>query len=141
MIKVEISGHSALPAKEIEEAVKAALRAVRIKNAYVSLAFVNSGEIKKWNRIYRNKNRATDILSFGFMEAVGDEAGWERKGELLIAEKEARANARLKKNTLKNELRLLLVHGVLHLAGYDHEKKKDELKMFALQDKILKGLI
>lgn len=140
MIKVEISGRAALPGRNIEKIVKKALLAVRIKTAYVSVAFVGNREIKKWNKVYRRKDKATDILSFGFSKAVGDESKWKKEGELLISEREARANAKLKKNSLKGELELLLVHGVLHLAGYDHEKKSEELKMFALQDKILKSL-
>ena len=141
MIKVEKSGRAALADKEVEKVIKKALMAARIKKAYVSVAFVSSSEIRKWNNIYRNKNEATDILSFGFNKAVGDAARWKVAGELLISEREARANAKDKKSSLKKELQLLLTHGALHLAGYDHEKKSEELLMFALQDKILKSII
>lgn len=140
MIKVEISGDSVLSRKEILKVLRAALRKVDIETAYISVAFVRRNGIRRLNKIYRNKDKATDILSFGFSKALGDEGRNNRVGELVISEEEARANIKGRKTTLKKELRLLLVHGALHLAGYDHEKLKDEKKMFALQDKILKKL-
>lgn len=140
MVKVEISGESVLSRKEILKVLRAALRKVGIETAYVSVAFVRRKAIRRLNKIYRNKDKATDILSFGFSKALAEDGEKTRSGELVISEEEARANAKDKKTTLKKELRLLLVHGALHLAGYDHEKVKDEKKMFALQDRILKKL-
>jgi probable rRNA maturation factor len=118
-------------------AVKAALTRIKITKALVSVVFVNASEIKKWNRKYRNKNRPTDILSFGWSKALAEESKWKRKGELLICEKEATKGAREKSISLAKEIKLLLVHGSLHLSGFDHEKEKDAKAMFALQKKIL----
>lgn len=140
MIKVEINGSSALNSAETVKVVRAALKAARFHTAKVSIAFVPGQVIKKWNKLYRNKDQETDVLSFGFSRPSRDEKSWQRFGELLIAESVAKINAQRKKLPLRDELELLLVHGCLHLAGYDHEKKLEEKKMFALQERILRNL-
>lgn len=140
MIKVEISGRSVLQSAEAVKVVKAALKAARVFTARVSVALVSNLVIRKWNKLYRNKDKETDVLSFGFIHPSADEKKWKKVGELLISESVARKNAKNKKLSLKDELRILLVHGALHLAGYDHEKIDEEREMFALQDKILKSL-
>lgn len=140
MIKVEINGCSALNSAETVKVVRAALKAARFHTAKVSIAFLSSQVIRKWNKLYRNNDQETDVLSFGFSRPRGDEKKWQRFGELLIAESVAKRNAQRKKLPLRDELKLLLVHGCLHLAGYDHEKKLEEKKMFALQERILRNL-
>ncbi len=142
MIKVEINGRSNLSEKEIIKVLRASLRKAGTKTANLSVAFVKKNEIKRLNKIYRKKNKATDILSFGFSRPlIIEESGGGKFGELIISPEEAKLNAKAKKTSLKNELRLLLVHGALHLCGYDHEKKADKKKMFALQEEILKSLV
>ncbi len=140
MIKVEINGSSLLSADETAKIVRRALGAVKIKDACVSVAFVQSSEIKTWNRRYRKKNKATDILSFGFFKPMGDESGWKRTGELLISTAEAKKNAKEKQIKLRDELKLLLVHGSLHLAGYDHVKGPEARRMKRLEKSILDDL-
>lgn len=83
------------------------------------------------NRIYRNKDRATDILSFA---EIG---GPKSMGELIMAWPYVQKQAKQKKVTLMQEVALLVVHGALHLKGFDHETKADAKKMFLLQDQIL----
>lgn len=140
MIKVEISGSSELSHREIKRMVRAVAKRIGIGNALISIAFVSSGEIKRLNRIYRNRNKPTDVLSFGFSPASGDEKRFKNTGELIISRFEAKINAKKKGIAVSDEVRLLIVHGVLHLAGYDHETKKEEKQMFALQNMILKSL-
>lgn len=140
MIKVEINGSSLLSADEAAKTIRRALGAVKIKDAYVSVAFVSSSEIKTWNRLYRKKNKATDVLSFGFSKPMGDESGWKKMGELLISSAEAKKNAKEKKIKLRDELKLLLVHGSLHLAGYDHVKEMEARRMKGLEKAILDEL-
>lgn len=102
----------------------------------LSLVLVGDKEIKKLNYQYRHKNKVTDVLSFG---------DWHDKiflGEVLISLPQARRQAKEYKVDFESELVRLVTHGVLHLAGYDHEKSKKEAeKMFILQDKILEKII
>jgi len=100
----------------------------------ISIALVSGPEIKELNRVYRNKNKITDVLSF---ELDNDYI----LGEVLICLEQARRQAQEKKNTYKGELQLLTVHGILHLLAYDHEKSvKEEKRQQEMEQKILSRL-
>ncbi len=91
----------------------------------VSVLIADSPRLQALNRQFRRKNKATDVLSF----PRGD--GKDRKllgGDIAISAGIARANAsRLGHSTL-NELKILMLHGMLHLAGYDHERDGGEMR-------------
>jgi probable rRNA maturation factor len=80
--------------------------------------------IRKLNRQYRNKDEATDVLAFPF----GD---LDLLGEVYISLQRAKVQARRYGVTYDEELRRLLIHGLLHLMGYDHIKKRDREVMEA----------
>jgi probable rRNA maturation factor len=100
----------------------------------IHLAFVSLDEIRRLNKQYRGKNRPTDILSFaGFTP--------EEMGELVLCVDVLRAQARDHKLSMGEELGYMLIHGVLHLLGYDHETNEKEAEaMFAIQDKVFARL-
>ncbi len=126
----------------------------------ISLAIVGDGRMRKLNKIYRGKNRVTDVLSFGDksvlpyivkafprlkkgedMEFVEPPDGVKRLGEIVICYPRAKKQAKEAGHSLESELTVLLVHGILHLAGYDHEKSDKEAdEMGKLEDKIKKSL-
>lgn len=94
----------------------------------ISVMFVSSRQIRRLNREFRGKDKATDILSFA---AVEDGS----LGELVIALDVIRAQAGEHALSLRDELTYMLLHGVLHLLGYDHESSASGArKMFAIQD-------
>lgn len=96
------------------------------KKIELSIAIVNPQEIKKLNKEYRKKNKPTDVLSFG--EIGGDIS------EIVICPEEVEKNGK----DFKKELTLVLIHGILHLLSYDHEKtKKEAEKMFQRQEEYL----
>ena len=96
------------------------------KKIELSIAIVNPQEIKKLNKKYRKKNKPTDVLSFG--EIGGDIS------EIVICPEEVEKNGK----DFKKELTLVLIHGILHLLSYDHEKtKKEAEKMFQKQEEYL----
>lgn len=99
----------------------------------IVIVFVNSAEMKKLNFQYRQKNYATDVLSFETM----DESSL---GELVICPPVVRSNAKDSGLSERGELGYMIVHGVLHLLGMDHMNKRDEAKMFALQDSLYSAL-
>lgn len=86
----------------------------------LSIAIVAPSRIKELNKRYRKKDRPTDVLSFE------DKESW---GEIVICPAEVRRNAKKFNSNFKKELSRVLIHGVLHLLGYDHEKAKEEEKM------------
>jgi probable rRNA maturation factor len=109
-----------------------------LKHQEVTIVFLNPTEAKKLNRIFRKKNYATDILSFA-------SAGERSLGELVICPQMLKKQAKEHKHSFKAELAYMLIHGVLHLMGHEHEggtasaKRKAKL-MFALQDQVFDRL-
>jgi probable rRNA maturation factor len=81
----------------------------------VTVAIVSDARIRALNRRYRGKNHATDVLSF-----PGEDRG--HLGDIVIAAGVARRQARDARHALHTELRVLALHGLLHLLGYDHER-------------------
>lgn len=87
----------------------------------LSIAFVGSEEIKKLNQKYRKSDKATDVLSFEKVSNFKEESA-----EVIICPQVVRKNAVDSKMTLKKELAKVLIHGILHILGYDHEKSEKE---------------
>lgn len=114
------------------------LRKERVsKKVDVSIVIVNEGEIHKLNKQYRKKNRPTDVLSFG---SVKDFLSVESfiLPEIVICPEEVQKNADEYGVSFKNELVKVLIHGILHLLGFDHEENEEQAKkMFLKQDKYL----
>jgi probable rRNA maturation factor len=101
----------------------------------VNLVFCEDAEVRRLNRQFRKLDKVTDVLSFDYGQEEA-EVG-EVWGEIYIASLQAQKQAPRWKNTFFNELRRLVVHGALHLAGYDHLKASDRLQMRAREDHYL----
>lgn len=101
-----------------------------IKKAEISIAIVSRNEIKKFNKKYRGQDNATDVLSFIYNKKP-------LNGEILICYEQALQQSKDNKRDLNQEIKLLLVHSLLHLVGYNHQNIKDEKKMKKMEDKIL----
>ncbi len=109
----------------------------------VSVDLVDEATIHEMNLSYRHIDRATDVLSFAYLENEEDKdtllqsKGDVEIGDILICLPIAVKQAKEFKHSEKRELSFLFVHGLLHLLGYDHQSSEEERKMFALQEKIL----
>ncbi len=118
----------------------------RIKGPFeLSLSLVNDNAIKKINKKHRYKNSATDVLSFPLWEnirrALAGEDGRINLGDIVISHNTCRAQALQIGHSVDDEFLRLLVHGLLHLFGYDHEKsKKEEVRMQRREDELLEML-
>jgi len=100
----------------------------------VTIALVSDARVRALNRRYRGKDYATDVLSFPARER---EASAERYlGDIVIATGVARRQARDLGHSLAAELRILALHGLLHLLGYDHER--DRGRMRTLEQRLLR---
>ena len=109
---------------------KKILKGENKKELNLSIVFVGESRIKKLNKEYRGKNKVTDVLSFG-----------EGLNEIVICLQEVKKNARKFNSSFKRELARVLVHGILHLLGYEHEKEKKEAeKMEKKQEYYLNSL-
>lgn len=132
--------------KRMEAALKQFTKALRIRSdVRVGLAFVRADRIRQLNRVYRAKDKATDVLSFA-PEAVElppkvkkEQRGY--LGDIMICPSYARKEAKRRGVDFEEELIRLFVHGLLHLKGYNHRTEQEELTMFALQEKIIEATV
>jgi probable rRNA maturation factor len=104
-----------------------ALAATADSNRTVTIVFVSDAGIKKFNRQFRGKNIATDVLSFPTEAEDFEEANLSHLGEIIISAQRAAAQARENGLTFRNEVQQLILHGLLHLCGYDHETDDGEM--------------
>ncbi|WP_404453489.1 rRNA maturation RNase YbeY [Oceanobacillus kapialis] len=111
--------------------------------AEISINFVDNKEIQELNRNYRQKDAPTDVISFAMQESLDEEleiVGAEMPlilGDIVISVDKAKEQAEEYNHSFERELAFLTLHGFLHLLGYDHIKKEDEIVMFKRQDEIL----
>jgi probable rRNA maturation factor len=99
----------------------------------ITVAVVSDGRIRELNRRYRRKNRPTDVLSF-----PADEPG--QLGDVLIALGVATRQAAAAGHNFSTELRVLALHGLLHLLGYDHERDNGEMRRLERRLRLKGGL-
>lgn len=127
------------PTAALRQIAEALLRAVNQGRAELSIALVGDREMEPLNRKYRHKRKTTDVLSF-FVEEQ-PLSGAKILGDVVISVEQARRQAKERGKTLKSEMVTLLIHGILHLLGYDHEKSARQAKiMFAYERKLLAHL-
>ncbi len=111
----------------------------------LSVTFTDNEEIHRLNREYRQRDSATDVLSFPMYDfRAGDvpcDGECAELGDIVISVERAAEQAQQYGHSLKREIAFLTVHSVLHLLGYDHELSEEEEKlMFAKQDEIMNSL-
>jgi probable rRNA maturation factor len=138
MIQVEINqslldGGQSLNKAILDRVLRETSRALGNPKALISVAFISPEDMRELNRTLRGKDCMTDVLSF----ELNDES---LKGEVLISYEQAKRQAKEVGHSVRKEVIFLLVHGILHVFGYDHEKESDKTKMFPIQEQILKKL-
>lgn len=148
MIQIDIfDDYNLLQAKEIglyQELVRFAAKKEVVKaNAELSISFVSNEAIKQINRDYRDKDEVTDVISFALQDHPDEKEIQIDKemplalGDIVISYDRAKEQAEEYGHSLKREIGFLIVHGFLHLLGYDHMNEADEKLMFSKQNEIL----
>jgi len=117
---IEINNLSTNPIDKefLEKVAKKVLIGENKEKLELSIVLVGQARIRKLNKKYRRKNRATDVLSFAY----------DNSGEIVICLPEVKKNAKKLKSVFRKELAKVLIHGILHLLGYDHEKSEKAAK-------------
>lgn len=115
------------------------------KPAEVSVSFVDNNEIRRLNRLYRDKDKPTDVLSFPLGENgvydVNNETGAVLLGDVVISIETAIKQAKMYDHPLEREVGFLTVHSMLHLLGYDHETSPLEAeRMHEKEEMVLERL-
>lgn len=129
----------ALPAV-LAGAARAALRHLDAPSpSTVTIRVTGDGELRRLNREFLGHNTVTDVLSFP-ATVIDPETGRLHLGDIAIAYPRARLQAQRAGHTVRAEMQLLVVHGVLHLLGHDHDAPARQEAMWAAQAAILAGL-
>ena len=135
----------------VREIVRQVLKAQGVVRLYeVGLVFTDSPTVQRLNRDYRGVDEPTDVLAFYMLPQKGIDAsfalppdGVSRLGEVIISYPQAVAQAKEQEHSPENELALLVIHGILHLLGHDHEEPEEESMMRErereLLDRCLRG--
>jgi rRNA maturation RNase YbeY len=135
MLRVEVQAKSAgaPPAARVRGLLARAARAARTPSSEVSVLFCADRRMRALNRRYRGQDRPTDVLAFPAGEA---QAGF--LGDIVISVPYSAREARRRREPHAREIDRLLVHGLLHLMGYDHET--DDGEMEALEARVRRRL-
>jgi probable rRNA maturation factor len=120
-----------LPQKHWREFCERALRAVGKTKKTAVVVFVSDPTIKKLNQQFRGKSYVTDVLSFPHQAESFEEQS--SLGEVVISIPRAAAQAKQNGLSFKNEVEQLILHGLLHLCGYDHETDDGEMNRLELR--------
>lgn len=115
------------------------LEMLNLEGVEISITLTDNKTIKQLNNQWRNKDKPTDVLSFPMEECIGYR--YRLLGDVVISLPFAKRQAQEIGLTYKEEILRLLIHGILHLIGYDHEKsEEDERIMFEIQEKIFEKI-
>jgi probable rRNA maturation factor len=132
-----------IPIAQLNRFLASAQKRLRVPAGALTVAFVTDTEMKRWNRAFRGKNRPTDVLSFPVAEASEKNSKTSSRsrrgsqppappadlylGDIAIAPAVARANALRFGRSFPDEMRILILHGILHLLGHDHESDEGQM--------------
>jgi probable rRNA maturation factor len=126
----------------LEKLINYALDYEKINNAVFSITFINDDKMHELNKTYRNIDRTTDVLSFAFEDSIDEfdsNIPIRMLGDIYISIDKAHEQAISYGHSYLRELSFLMIHGFLHLLGYDHMESDDEKVMFGRQEAILNG--
>ncbi len=125
--------------KKIVQKAQAILNALGSPDAELSIVILDDAAIAELNRRYLNRNGPTNVLAFPMQTGDFSEIAPELLGDVVISAETARREAKDLRVTFERRLFQLLVHGVLHLYGYDHEKSaRESVRMQQKADMLLK---
>lgn len=143
MNKIEIYNETkekVIEEKELKKLIKYALKYMSLKDVSFSVIFVDNNTIHELNKNYRNIDRVTDVITFRLADYEEVKCGKITiLGDIYISLDKALEQSKEYGHSYLRELSFLLIHGFLHLLGYDHMNEEDEKKMFTLQEEILDG--
>jgi probable rRNA maturation factor len=128
-----------VPIRALKKIAKAVLQLLDRNQDELSLALVGDQQIRLLNARFRKKNEPTDVLSFPSETLLP--SGRRLLGDVVISVEKAERQARARKRRFEDEMVTLLIHGVLHLLGYDHERSAEDARiMSGLERKIYRSL-
>jgi len=137
VVVIHRPGCRRFPASRIRLLANRVLRAVGASAGSVSILLTRDDEMRRLNRRFRDKDRSTDVLSFPMGEGVPSGAAY--LGDIAISVEAAARQARATRRKTGEEIQLLVLHGLLHLLGYDHETDRGEMNR--LQSSLVRRIL
>jgi probable rRNA maturation factor len=122
-------------AKKIKKAAERILASLRISGYELSVLLLDNRGIRAVNKKYLGRNRPTNVISFSLAEGEFGNINPHVLGDVVISAEKALEQAEIRGTGLEEELTFLLIHGILHLVGYDHEKKGSEREKMRKKEK------
>jgi probable rRNA maturation factor len=144
MIQVSVANRQRtvkLNAARMKRHARRILHEMGFVDAELSLAFVDDADMRLLNATYRRINKPTDVLAFAMTEGRFSEVNPYLLGDVVISAETAAFRARREGRPVDDELNALLVHGVLHLLGYDHERSPADARVMRAKERALRLLI
>jgi len=136
---IHIESEFAFPKNILKHAVSTALEHHASLDSELSIVLTDDARLRELNRDYLGVDAPTDVLSFPASE-TDPETGARYIGDILISIPRAQAQADAAGHPLESEVQLLVIHGVLHLLGYDHAQAEEKARMWKAQAEILERL-
>lgn len=133
----DLQGKVKIDEAKVRSCAQRVLRDMGEESAELSILFVNDAYIKRLNSKYRDTDSKTDVLAFSMRQGEGISRHSEILGDVVISTQTAKREAARRKEPIQKELDLYLVHGILHLLGYDDEKPGNRKKMRAKEKELL----
>lgn len=120
----------------VSDVARGALRSERVKDALVSITFLDRRAIARLNTTHLGHTGATDVISFGFVRATPDDPVI---GDIYICPDVGRENAKSRRTPVREEIARLVVHGVLHVLGHDHpDEHRESSDMWRRQERLVR---
>ena len=124
----------------LDKVLEYVINKLNIKNSYFSIIFIDDDKMHEMNKKYRGIDNTTDVLSFALNDNKRIDTPINTLGDIFVSIPKMSSQALSYCHSEKRELSFLVIHGLLHLLGYDHMKEEDEKIMFGLQNEILNEL-
>ncbi len=123
------------PLQRVFSLAAGAAQQLKLPYGVINLTFVDDETMRVMNREYSGNDYATDVLAFNYLESGGPIE--EIIGEMVVGIETAARQAVEVKTSLSEEVALLVLHGTLHIGGYDHQNERDQAKMQRLQKDLM----
>ncbi|MBK8692308.1 MAG: rRNA maturation RNase YbeY [Deltaproteobacteria bacterium] len=140
-MRVEVSRQATksrvVSTEEVRSAAEAMLRSLKLPRAELSVLLCDDATIHALNRDYRKKNKPTDVLAFAMREGEDGHLAGDLLGDVIISLETATRQAKERAVVTRDEVMMLLAHGLLHLLGWDHQTDADDKRMRAETDRML----
>ena len=128
---VERGPHEGLARAELLRRVRAMIKLLQLDKAEVSIVLTDDEHIHQLNKIYRHKDRPTDVLAFAMHEGEFGALAGHVLGDVIVSVETARKQAEARRRPVLDEVTMLLAHGLLHLLGWDHQTDAEDRRMRA----------